>query len=141
VNISFGVTALPHMRDMTFSGRHRRVRHGQPPDVHLPSDERQEEETRAADIVKGLTACIPRGDAGRRSGRHVVLREGPKSGDFESGVRMALQSVLMSPRFLFRSSRRRLSNGQRLRLLSPERSGSASRLSFFLWAPRLTRIC
>ena len=45
VNISFGVTALPHMRDMTILGpsqRHRRVGHDQPAHgVHLPADQRQ----------------------------------------------------------------------------------------------------
>jgi hypothetical protein len=32
----------------------------------------------------------------------TFYEKGRKSGDFESGIRMALQSVLMSPRFLFR---------------------------------------
>ena len=32
----------------------------------------------------------------------AFYEQGRKKGDFESGIRMALQSVLVSPRFLFR---------------------------------------
>ena len=108
VNISFGVTALPHMRDMTILG---------PSAVTGVSDtisrrmvftcrptSAKEEETCAADIVKGLTARAFRGDATPDDVQDALAfyEKGRKSGDFESGIRMALQSVLMSPRFLFR---------------------------------------
>ena len=109
VNISFGVTALPHMRDMTILG---------PSAVTGVSDtisrrmiftcrptSAREEETCAAEIVKGLTArAYPRRPARRTTcrTRWRSTRRGARPGDFESGIRMALQSVLMSPRFLFR---------------------------------------
>ena len=32
----------------------------------------------------------------------LFYEQGRKKGDFESGIRMALQSILVSPRFLFR---------------------------------------
>jgi hypothetical protein len=138
VNISFGVTALPHMRDMTILG---------PFNVTGVSDtisrrmvfacrptSAKEEETCAADIVKGLTSRAFRGAATPDDVQDALAfyEKGRKTGDFESGIRMALQSVLMSPRFLFRleqgpvvvkaSSAYRLSD-----------QDLASRLSFFLW--------
>src|SRR6185295_8719266 len=108
VNISFGVTALPHMRDMTVLG---------PSTVTGVSDtvsrrmvftcrptNAKEEETCAAEIVKGLTTQAYRGVATPDDVQDAMLfyEQGRKKGDFESGFRMALQSILVSPRFLFR---------------------------------------
>ena len=96
VNISFGVTALPHMRDMTILG---------PSAVTGVSDtvsrrmvftcrptNAKEEETCAADIVKGLTARAFRGEATPDDVRTPCrsTRRGRKTGDFEAGIRMAL---------------------------------------------------
>ena len=66
VNISFGVTALPHMRDMTIVGPSavtRRVGHAEPPHASSPAGRlsANEEETCAAEIVKKLDgAGLPR---------------------------------------------------------------------------------
>jgi len=140
VNISFGVTALPHMRDMTILG---------PSAVTGVSDtisrrmvftcrptNAREEETCAADIVKGLTARAFRGEATPDDVQDALsfYERGRKSGDFESGIRMALQSVLMSPRFLFRLEQapavRTVNASATYRLNDQD---LASRLSFFLW--------
>src|SRR3954471_11047558 len=141
VNISFGVTALPHMRDMTILG---------PSAVTGVSDtisrrmvftcrptNAKEEETCAADIVKGLTARAYRGEATPDDVQDALTfyEKGRKSGDFESGIRMALQSVLMSPRFLFRMEQapagvRAVKASSIYRLNDQD---LASRLSFFLW--------
>jgi hypothetical protein len=142
VNISFGVTALPHMRDMTILG---------PSAVTGVSDtisrrlvftcrptSAKEEETCAADIVKGLTARAYRG-AGTPDDVQDALsfyEKGRKSGDFESGIRMALQSVLMSPRFLFRMEQAAAPKAVLAKASSAYRISDqdlASRLSFFLW--------
>ncbi len=61
--------------------------------------------------------------------------QGRKKGDFEEGVRMALQSVLVSPRFLFRleqmpSTVRTVKASDTYRINDVD---LASRLSFFLW--------
>src|SRR4051794_10023220 len=140
VNISFGVTALPHMRDMTILG---------PASVTGVSDtvsrrmvftcrptNAREEETCAAEIVKGLTARAFRG-AGTPDDVQDALsfyEKGRKTGDFESGIRMALQSVLMSPRFLFRLEQApkpvAVKTASLYRLTDQD---LASRLSFFLW--------
>ena len=121
VNISFGVTALPHMRDMTILG---------PSQVTGVSEtvsrlkiftcrptSAKEEETCAADILKRLTAQAYRGMASADDVQDAVsfYEQGRKKGDFETGVRMALQSILVSPRFLFRLEQtlRRLRAGPR----------------------------
>jgi mono/diheme cytochrome c family protein len=141
VNISFGVTALPHMRDMTILG---------PSSVTGVSDTvsrrmiftcrattAKEEETCAADIVKRLTAQAYRGAATPDDLQDAMLfyEQGRKKGDFESGIRMALQSILVSPRFLFRLEQappdvKALKAARTYRVSDQD---LASRLSFFLW--------
>src|SRR4051812_9274462 len=108
VSITFGVTALPHMRDMTILG---------PTNVTGVSDtvsrrmvftcrptSAKEEETCAYEIVKNLAGRAYRGSATPDDIQDAMAfyEQGRRKGDFESGVRMALQSVLASPRFLFR---------------------------------------
>src|SRR5262249_50378536 len=60
---------------------------------------------------------------------------GRKTGDFENGIRLALQSILVSPRFLFRLEQApaapRLRNASASYRISDQEL--ASRLSFFLW--------
>jgi len=141
VNISFGVTALPHMRDMTILG---------PSAVTGVSDtisrrmvftcrptNAKEEETCAAEIVKGLTGRAYRGEATPDDVQDAMTfyEKGRKTGDFEAGIRVALQSVLMSPRFLFRLEQapaavRAVNASSAYRLNDQD---LASRLSFFLW--------
>jgi mono/diheme cytochrome c family protein len=141
VNISYGVTALPHMRDMTIVG----------PSVvtgvsETPSRRRiftcrpvtaTEEETCAAQIVKNLTAQAYRGEAGAEDIQDAIefFQRGRKTGDFESGIRLALQSILVSPRFLFRLERPSTSptltkTAGAYRISDQD---LATRLSFFLW--------
>jgi hypothetical protein len=143
VNISFGVTALPHMRDMTILG---------PSAVTGVSDtisrrmvftcrptSAKEEETCAAEIVKGLAARAFRGAGTPDDVQDAMTfyEKGRKTGDFESGIRMALQSVLMSPRFLFRMEQAPATP----KTIAAKASFTyrindqdlASRLSFFLW--------
>jgi hypothetical protein len=141
VNISFGVTALPHLRDMTILG---------PSNVTGVSDtvsrrmvftcrptNAKEEETCAADIVKSLTTRAFRGSATPDDVQDAMTfyEQGRKTGDFEGGIRMALQSVLMSPRFLFRLEQVPAAM-RTVKTASSYRIGDqdlASRLSFFLW--------
>ena len=142
VNISFGVTALPHMRDMTVArtvGGDRRVRHAEPPhDLHLPSDQRQgRRDLRRARSSRGSPPRRIRGDATPDDVQDAMTfyEKGRKTGDFESGIRMALQSMLMSPRFLFRLEQAPAAV-QTVKAAATYRINDqdlASRLSFFLW--------
>ena len=58
--------------------------------------------------------------------------QGRKDGDFEAGIRMALQAILASPHFLFRLEEAPATAraGQNYRITDLD---LASRLSFFLW--------
>src|SRR5262245_29508989 len=97
VDISYGVTALPHMRDVAIVG---------PTAVTGVSDTASrrkiftcrplapnEEETCAAEIVKKLTAQAYRGEATPDDIQDALefFQKGRKSGDFENGIRLALQ--------------------------------------------------
>src|SRR5262245_31375644 len=139
VNISFGVTALPHMRDMTILG---------PSQVTGVSEtvsrkkiftcrptSAKEEETCAAEIVKRLTGHAYRGTAIADDIQDAMTfyEQGRKKGDFESGIRMALQSVLVSPRFLFRLEQTPATLTKTAGVYRISDQDLASRLSFFLW--------
>jgi hypothetical protein len=141
VNISYGVTALPHMRDMSVIG----------PTVVTGVSETtsrkkiftcrpltaNEEETCAAQIVKNLTGQAYRGFSSPDDIQDAMefFAKGRKTGDFENGIRLALQSILVSPRFLFRLEQApatpRLKNASAVYRISDQEL--ASRLSFFLW--------
>jgi hypothetical protein len=140
VNISYGVTALPHMRDMSIIGpsvvtgvseteSRKRIFICRPLNAN-------EEETCAAKIVKNLTSQAYRGEATPDDIQDAMefYAQGRKTGDFENGVRLALQSVLVSPRFLFRLEQ--APSAQLKNASAPYRITDqelASRLSFFLW--------
>ena len=140
VNISYGVTALPHMRDMAVIGpstvtgvsetvSRKRIF------VCRPLNQAQEE-TCAAQIVKNLTAQAYRGQAGPDDIQDAMefYARGRKSGDFENGVRLAVQSILVSPRFLFRLEQappNQLKNASGTYRISDQEL--ASRLSYFIW--------
>ena len=142
VNISFGVTALPHMRDVTILGpshvtgvsdtvSRRRIFTCRPTSAN-------EEETCAAEIVKRLTTQAYRGAATADDLQDALTfyAQGRKKGDFESGVRMALQSILASPRFLFRLEHPGAASATVTKAANAYRINDqdlASRLSFFLW--------
>jgi mono/diheme cytochrome c family protein len=138
VDVQFGITALPHMRDMTILG---------PSHVSGVSEtvSRQkiftcrpttanEEETCAAQILKRLTNQAYRGGATPDDLQDAMefYQKGRKTGDFENGIRMALQSILASPRFLFRlETAPKMVNASAPYRISDQ--DLASRLSFFLW--------
>ena len=139
VNISYGVTALPHMRDMSVIGptvvtgvsetaSRKKIFTCRPLDAN-------QEETCAAQIVKNLTQQAYRGIVSPDDIQDAMefFAKGRKSGDFENGIRLALQSILVSPRFLFRlepAPANVVKTAASYRISDQE---MASRLSFFLW--------
>ena len=140
VDISYGVTALPHMRDVSIVG---------PTAVSGVSDtpsrrkiftcrplSASEEETCATEIVKKLTAQAYRGDGTADDIQDALefFQKGRKSGDFENGIRLALQSILVSPRFLFRTEQAPATLVKTATSYRVSDQDLASRLSFFLWA-------
>jgi len=139
VNISYGVTALPHMRDMSVIG----------PTVVTGVSETtsrkkiftcrpltaNEEETCAAQIVKNLTGQAYRGFSSPDDIQDAMefFAKGRKTGDFENGIRLALQSILVSPRFLFRLEQAPANVVKAAGAYRVSDQELASRLSFFLW--------
>jgi hypothetical protein len=140
VNISYGITALPHMRDMSVIGPSMVTGVSETPSrkrifTCRPLSAEQEEAC-AAQIVKNLTAQAYRGLSTGDDIQDALefYARGRKSGDFENGIRLALQSILVSPRFLFRLEQG--PSNQLKTASAPYRITDqelASRLSFFLW--------
>ncbi len=148
----FGTTALAHLRDFTVSGplsvtgvsetESRRKIFTCRPTTAL------EESACATDIVRKLASQAYRGavpaddlrdlmsfyERGRKGVPRRSSDEGGRAeaGDFESGIRLAVQAILASPRFLFRIEQlpSTLKPGQTYRVSDHD---LASRLSFFIW--------
>jgi hypothetical protein len=107
----FGTTALPHIRDFTVTGpfavtgisdtvSRRRIFTCRPTTA-------REESACANQIVKRLATQAYRGAVGAEDFNELMsfYERGRKGADFESGIRLALQAILASPRFLFRMER------------------------------------
>ena len=124
------------------STRHRRVGHAEPPaDLHLPADHRRPKKRRCA--ARDRQAARDAGVSRRRRRRTTsqdaddVLRAGrARSGDFESGIRLALAGDSGRARASCSASSRRRRADARVKAATPTASAIsdlASRLSFFLW--------
>ncbi len=139
VSITFGVTMLPHLRDFTVLG---------PSDVTGVSDTPSrlkifscrpttaaEEESCAAEIIKKLSTQAFRGAPAAADLQDALkfYEQGRKKGGFEPGIRMAVQSILMSPRFLFRLEQQPSVVRASATTYRVSDEDIASRLSFFLW--------
>ncbi len=134
----FGTTALAHLRDFTVTG---------PVSVTGVSDTESrrrvfacrpisaaEEPICAANIVRRLAGQAYRGPVHADDFTDLMsfYEKGRKAADFESGVRLAVQAILASPRFLLRLEHTpaTLKAGQNYRIGDLD---LASRLSFFIW--------
>jgi len=138
VSISFGVTALPHMRDMTIVGPSHVTGVSDTPSRRKIFSCRptaaDEEASCATEIVKRLATEAYRGEVGADDLQQVMglYDKGRTADGFEAGIRLALQGILANPRFLFRLEQppATLRAGQPYRI---DDLDLASRLSFFLW--------
>ncbi|MGE3277855.1 MAG: DUF1592 domain-containing protein [Vicinamibacterales bacterium] len=139
IGSALGVTTLPHVRDFTISGpfsvtgvsdtpSRRRIFTCRPT---APT----EEADCAAEIVRRLAREAYRAPLSPEDfeGLMGFYDRGRKDGDFETGVRMALQAILASPKFVFRleETPAGVKPGTPYRITDLD---LASRLSFFLWA-------
>ncbi|MFN8059731.1 MAG: DUF1592 domain-containing protein [Vicinamibacterales bacterium] len=138
VSISFGVTALPHLRDMTIIGPQLVTGVSDTPSRRKiftcrPMTE-ADDEVCASEIVTRLASDAYRGPVSQADVAELMAfyEQGRKKGGFETGVRMAVQAVLASPQFLFRfeQSPTTATAARTYRIGDQE---LASRLSFFLW--------
>ena len=147
----FGTTALAHLRDFTVAGplavtgvseteSRRRIFTCRPTTA-------PEESACAADIIRKLAGQAYRGSVAAEDFKDLMsfYERGRKQSDFEGGIRLAVQAILASPRFLFRIEQ----VPSTLRAGESRAPGAAaapgwkiyriadhdlaSRLSFFLW--------
>ncbi len=138
IGAGFGITTLPHLREFAVAGpftvtgvsdtpSRRRVFSCRPTSA-------TDEAACAAEIIRKLATQAYRGPLSTADfdGLHKFYQQGRKDGDFESGIRMAVQAILASPRFLFRLEEAPATArpGQNYRITDLD---LATRLSFFLW--------
>ena len=138
VSIAQGITLLPHMRELRIIGPSRVTGISDTPSrrrIFTCRPTTQGEEAGCArEIIERLATQAFRGPV---SGDDVegllsFYNEGRQRSDFETGIRLAVQAILASPRFVFRFEEApgTMKAGQTYRLSDAD---LASRLSFFLW--------
>jgi hypothetical protein len=149
IGTGFGVTALPHIQDVTIQGPLAVTGVSDTPSRQKVFSCRPtsagEEEKCAVTIARNLTDRAFRG-AGTPQDLQDAMKfyaEGRATGSFEDGVRLMVQSVLANPRFVFRAERAPAAELGAPKLGPNERAKAgpyrvadielASRLSFFLW--------
>jgi mono/diheme cytochrome c family protein len=137
VSITWGVTMLPHLRDFVVQGPLDVTGISETPSrlkiISCRPTSKTDEESCATEIVKKLSTQAYRGapTAADLQDAMKFYEQGRAKGGFESGIRMAVQSILMSPRFLFRLEQQPA--GVRNAAYRINDEDLASRLSFFLW--------
>jgi hypothetical protein len=154
IGAGFGITTLPHLREFAVTGPFTVTGVSDTPSrrkiFSCRPTSASEEQVCATEIIRRLATQAYRGplSAADMSGLMKFFEQGrhgaqprPSShesdgaeagGDFESGIRMAVQAILASPKFLFRLEQApaTLRAGQTYRLTDID---LAERLSFFLW--------
>jgi mono/diheme cytochrome c family protein len=138
IGVAFGVTTLPHLKDMAIVGpsrvtgvsdteSRRKIFACRPT---APS----EEQACAQKIVRDLATQAFRRPVGQKDFDRLMAfyADGRTGGDFETGVASAIEAVLASPQFLFRLEPVPATAvaGRPYRL---DDLTLASRLSFFIW--------
>ena len=139
IGAGFGITTLPHLREFAVTGPFTVTGVSDTPSRRKvftcrPTTARDEQAC-ANEIIRRLATQAYRGplSAVDVEGLNKFYQQGrTEGGDFESGIRMALQAILASPKFLFRLEQApaTLRAGQNYRISDLD---LAERLSFFLW--------
>ncbi len=135
---TFGVTALAHLREFAVTGPQRVTGVSDTPSrrrIFACRPTRASEEAACAqEIVRRLATQAYRGvvPGDDLADLLAFYRQGRDKGDFESGIRLALQAMLANPRFVFRMEQapQGVRAGQAYAISDAD---LASRLSFFLW--------
>ena len=139
IGSGFGITTLPHLREFAVSGPFKVTGVSDTPSRRriftCRPTSAAEEASCANEIIRKLATSAYRGPLSTQDvdGLMKFYAQGRKdNGDFESGIRMALQAMLASPRFLFRleEAPATVRAGQNYRISDLD---LATRLSFFLW--------
>jgi len=147
---AYGFTTLPHLRDLAITGptnvtgvsdtpSRRKIFTCHPDEPGPASPKRGPREggqvVCAREILSRLGSQAFRRSIGERDMNAVMAlyKKGAAEGGFEAGVRMALEGILASPRFVFRFEERPPS-ARIDQIYALDDVDLASRLSFFLWA-------
>jgi hypothetical protein len=134
-----GITALPHMHELSVTGPNKVVSISQTPSRKRIFSCRPAEGQDGIPCAKEIIARLAK-QAYRRQPTDTDLenllnfyQEGKNAGGFDIGIRTALQAILASPRFVFRfeSTPSNVAPGQNYRISDLE---LASRMSYFLWS-------
>ena len=139
IGAGFGITTLPHLREFAVSGpfkvtgisdtaSRRKIFTCRPTSA-------AEEGTCSAEIIRSLARQAYRAPLSAQDfeGLNQFYTKGrAEGGDFESGIRMAVQAMLASPQFLFRLEQAPATArpGENYRITDLD---LATRLSFFIW--------
>lgn len=134
----YGTTSLPHLMHLTVEGPHNATGVSETPSrqriFSCRPTSRQDALPCAEEIVGQLAsrAYGVRIDKDQLDDLMNFYRLGAEDGDFEQGIRTALEAILSSPRFLFRMEVEPASArpGEAYRVADLD---LAKRLSFFLW--------
>ncbi len=134
-----GLTGLPHLRDLGISGPYRAAGVGDTPSRRKIFTCRPEAGSDELPCAKKIVSSLAR-QAFRRPVTPADLEDllsayqtGRNRGDFDSGIRMAVQAIVADPEFVFRFERTpaNVAAGKNYRVSDLE---LASRLSYFLWS-------
>ncbi|HSA58004.1 MAG TPA: DUF1592 domain-containing protein [Gemmatimonadaceae bacterium] len=138
IGAQYGITAIPHMRDVAVTGPYNPTGVSDTPSRRRIFSCRpvspDEERPCAQKIVASLASGAYRRPVAAKDLEPLMsfFDQGAKEGGFELGIRTALEAILVSPHFIFRLEEVPASAkpGQKVMLGSAD---LASRLSFFLW--------
>jgi hypothetical protein len=137
-DLGYGVTALPHMRDLTIDGPYDVTGVSETPSRRAIFTCRPTSAENARPCAESIVTTLATNAYRRRLGADDVddlLRfydDGAARGGFEEGIRTALQATLASPDFIFRLERppaTATASGS----YAVDDASLASRLAFFLW--------
>jgi hypothetical protein len=138
IGVAFGITTLPHLRDLTIIGPHRVTGVSDTPTrrrIFTCRPTTADEETACAgQIVRRLATDAFRRPVSERDFTRLMAfyTRGRADRSFEYGITKALEAILASPQFLFRleEAPTTLRADGTYRLSDIE---LATRVSFFLW--------
>lgn len=139
MGVGYGVTTLPHLRDLSISGPFTITGLSETPARRKIFTCRptasNEEEPCAREIISSIAAQAFRRPIETDEVDELMFffEEGREEGGFEIGIRNSIWAVLSSPRFIFRLERTpdQIDPGEVYEL---DDTDLASRLAFFLWA-------
>ena len=135
----YGITAPPHLKELAIVGPHDVTGVSETPSRRRVLSCRPaapgQNEACAEQIVTRLAAKAYRRPLTAEDTKALLsfYRQGAAQGDFEAGIRTALQAILASPDFVFRYETARAGTAEPGESYRISDLALATRLSFFLW--------